>query len=101
VCVRVRVCACVCVCVYLQPLRTCCNSHKDVLQCAAVCCSVLQCMAVSAVCCSVLQGFATCFGVLYWTLTEIVGERDAQRDHLKLWEKLTPFQNMRWFKVAM
>ena len=33
------------------------------LQCAAVCCSVLQCVANVAVCCSVLQCVAVCYSV--------------------------------------
>ena len=41
----------------LQCVAVCCS----VLQCAAVCCSVLQCVAV---CCSVLQCVAVCCSVL-------------------------------------
>ena len=41
----------------LQCVAVCCS----VLQCAAVCCSVLQCVAV---CCSVLQCAAVCLSVL-------------------------------------
>ena len=51
----------------LQCVAVCCS----VLQCVVVCCSVLQCVAVScsvlqcvAVCCSVLQCVALCCGVL-------------------------------------
>ena len=44
-----------CVYVYLQLLRTCCNRHKDVLQCAAVYCSVLQCLQCVTGFCNVLR----------------------------------------------
>jgi len=35
-----------------------------VLQCVAVCCSLLRCVACVAVCCSVLQCVAVCCSVL-------------------------------------
>ena len=41
-------------------VAVCCS----VLQCVAVCCSVLQCAACVAVCCSVLQCVAVCCSVL-------------------------------------
>jgi len=38
----------------------------SVMQCVAVCCSVLQCIAVCvAVCCSMLQRVAVCCGVVH------------------------------------
>ena len=49
-------CAVVC-CVVLQRVAVCCS----VLQCAAMCCSVLQSVAVS---CSVLRRVAVCDSVL-------------------------------------
>ena len=54
-------CVAVC-CSVLQCAAVCCS----VLQCVAVCCSVLQCVATccSAVCCSVLQYVAVCCSAL-------------------------------------
>jgi len=61
-CGAVYVMQCVAVCCSvlqcaLQCVAVCCN----VLQCVAVCCSVLQCVAV---CCSVRQCVAVCCSVL-------------------------------------
>jgi len=50
-------CVAVC-CSVLRCVAVCCS----VLQCAAVCCGVLQCVAV---CCSVLQCVAVCCSVLW------------------------------------
>jgi len=50
-------CVAVC-CSVLLCVAVCCS----VLQCIAVCCSVLQCVAV---CCSVLQCIAVCCSVLH------------------------------------
>jgi len=43
-----------------QPLK---RASCSVLQCVAVCCSVLQCVQCDAVCCSVLQCVAVCCSV--------------------------------------
>jgi len=54
-------CKCAAVrCSVLQCVAVCCRLHC-VLHCVAVCCSVLQYLAVY---CSVLQGVAECFSVL-------------------------------------
>jgi len=64
VCYRVLQCVTVCVavcCSVLQYVAVCCS----MLQCVAVCYSVLQCVAVCvAVCCSMLQYVAVCCSVL-------------------------------------
>ena len=64
---RKQVLQCVAVyCSMLQHVTACCRvlqheARKQVLQCVAVCCSVLQCVTV---CCSVLQCVATWCSVL-------------------------------------
>jgi len=50
-------------CSVLQCVAVCC-SVCSVMRCVAVCCSALQCVAVCAVCCSVLQNVAECCRVL-------------------------------------
>ena len=53
-------CVAVC-CSVLQCVAKCCS----VLQCVAVCCSVLQCVAV---CCSVLQCVAVCCSMMLFVI---------------------------------
>jgi len=72
VCVFVCVCACVCVCVYRSPVHAKKDDAHEITEppgketCAvlhfyAVCCRVLQCVALY---CSVLHFIAVCCGVL-------------------------------------
>jgi len=57
----------------MKMLQVCCSVLQSVLQCAAVHCSMLQCVAMvvcggvlqcAAVCCSMLQCVAVCCSVL-------------------------------------
>jgi len=60
-------CVAVC-CSVLQCVAVECMYLLSVLQCVAVCCSVLQCVAV---CCSVLQCVAVCCSRVYVSAKQV------------------------------
>jgi len=77
-CTYDKLCHFVC-CSVLQCVAVCRSVINYVTLCVAVCCSVLQCVAVCcsvinsvtlcvAVCCSMLQGVAVCCGVINYVL---------------------------------